>query len=54
MKLLPALGAAAAMFLAASPAMAIDTVTAKDPQTVLDALSEMGYRGKLETMDSGR
>ncbi len=54
MKLIPALGAALAMFAATGPALAVDTVTARDPQTVLDALADMGYRGKLEKMDSGR
>lgn len=53
MKLLPALAAAAAMFASAGSALAAD-VTARDPQTVLDALSELGYRGALEKMDDGR
>ena len=29
-------------------------VTARDPQTVMDALKTLGYPGKLEKMDSGR
>ena len=31
-----------------------DNVTARTPETVLDALKELGYPGKLEKMDSGR
>lgn len=31
-----------------------DLVTARDPQTVIDALANAGYRAKLEKMDSGR
>jgi hypothetical protein len=31
-----------------------DNVTARDPQSVLTALSNLGYPGKLEKMDSGR
>lgn len=53
MKLLPALATAAAMFTSTGAALAAD-VTARDPQTVLDALSALGYRGTLEKMDSGR
>lgn len=53
MKLLPALAAAAAMFATAGTSLAAD-VTARDPQTVLDALVALGYRGTLEKMDSGR
>ena len=33
---------------------AVDGVSARDPQTVLDALKNLGYPGKLEKMDSGR
>lgn len=57
MKLIRALGAALLMFAATGPTVAagdVTTVTARDPQTVLDALAELGYRGKLEKMDSGR
>lgn len=53
MKLLPALAAAAALFATAGTSLAAD-VTARDPQTVLDALAALGYRGTLEKMDSGR
>jgi hypothetical protein len=53
MKLLPALAAAAAMVASTGAGMAAD-VTARDPQSVLDALTALGYRGTLETMDSGR
>jgi hypothetical protein len=53
MKLLPALAAAAAMLASTGATMAAD-VTARDPQTVLDALTALGYRGTLEKMDSGR
>ncbi len=45
---------AAVMVLAAAPAFAADTVSAKDPQSILDALSTLGYPGKLEKLDSGR
>lgn len=50
------LAAAAALTLGMmAPALAqVDNVTAKDPQTILDALSSIGYRGELSTLDSGR
>lgn len=38
---------------AASPADAA-VVTATDPQTVLDALANLGYPGKLDKLESGR
>ncbi|MEO8758042.1 MAG: YbjN domain-containing protein [Devosia sp.] len=68
MKLLAAL-LGATMIFAAAPALAddhaaagaaagkppaADNVTAKDPQTILKALSNLGYPGKLEKLDSGR
>ena len=53
MKLLPAIAAAAAMFATAGTSLAAD-VTAQNPQTVLDALSTLGFRGTLEKMESGR
>lgn len=31
-----------------------DNVTARNPQTVLDALKNLGYPGKFDKMDSGR
>lgn len=54
--MLKMLAAAAALVLGTmAPAYAqVETVTAKDPQTVLDALREIGYRGELSKMDSGR
>ena len=54
MKPILALAAAAAMTFAVTPAQAVETVTARDPQTVVDALAEMGYRATLEKLDSGR
>ena len=32
----------------------VDGVSARDPKSVLDALSALGYPGKLDKMDSGR
>jgi hypothetical protein len=47
--------AAAAICLVAAPAFAADdVVTAKDPQGVVDALSNLGYKGTLSKLDSGR
>ncbi len=40
--------------LVAGAAHAQGTVTAADPQTVIDQLHEMGYRASYEPFDSGR
>ena len=65
MKMFATLLGAALILAAATPVLAQDRpaasgaskgaiVTAKDPQSVLNALSELGYPGKLEKLDSGR
>ena len=38
----------------APPPAAVTGISARDPQTVMAALSALGYPGKLEKMDSGR
>jgi hypothetical protein len=48
-----ATGAAANSNTDNAPA-ASDVITARDPQSVLSALSNAGYPGKMEKMDSGR
>ena len=54
MKITTLAAAAAFAALSAAPALAAN-VTAKDPQTVIDALSAAGYQGaKLTKTDSGR
>ena len=45
---------AAAIALLATPTLAVDTVSPTDPTTVLDALSQSGYPGKLDKLKSGR
>jgi hypothetical protein len=56
MKIAALAGAVALATLLAAPAMAQDKlVTAKDPQSVLDALQAAGYQGaELSKTDSGR
>jgi hypothetical protein len=43
---------AGAIALAATPVFAAGMVSAKDPKTVLDALSQLGYPGKIEKLES--
>lgn len=45
---------AGAIAFAATPAFAEDMVSAKDPKSVLDALSQLGYPGTLDKLSSGR
>jgi hypothetical protein len=45
---------AVAMALGTAPALAAGTVTAKDPEAVVKALAEIGYKGELNKLDSGR
>ena len=50
---LTALLIAASLALATTPVFAADLVTAKNPQTVLDALTAAGYPGKLDKLGGG-
>jgi hypothetical protein len=55
MKLLTSFLGAALLVAAVTPVVAADTkVTAKDPNTVLKALTDLGYPGKIDKMESGR
>ncbi|MBI4922535.1 MAG: YbjN domain-containing protein [Devosia nanyangense] len=45
---------AGAIALASTPVFAADTVSAKDPKGVIEALSQLGYPGKIEKLESGR
>ena len=55
MKILTLAAAAAFAVVSVAPALAADMVTAKDPQSIIDALTAAGYQGaKLSKTDSGR
>jgi len=55
MKITTFAAAAAFAALSVAPTLAADTVTAKDPQSIVDALSAAGYQGaELTKTDSGR
>jgi len=55
MKITTFAAAAAFAALSVAPTLAADTVTAKDPQSIVDALAAAGYQGaELTKTDSGR